>query len=192
MITFPFWDVESVSRPQLLSDDFNIRLPSSEWSSSEVKISRHDTSSSSRSGCEDIFINKQLTGHSHAFTASLPLRGIEWTWTGKWGTGQREATGEQGSERRAQCENCCMKFKVSSGQMHFLFCVMTRLLVQRYLKCLMPRYSPILHLTSQQSDIQHVHLRVINTRLLRLLTNIQRAASLWRIFTLTISSFNLA
>lgn len=148
MITFPFWDVESVSRPQLLSDDFNIRLPSSEWSSSEVKISRHDTSSSSRSGCEDIFINKQLTGHSHAFTASLPLRGIEWTWTGKWGTGQREATGEQGSERRAQCENCCMKFKVSSGQMHFLFCVMTRLLVQRYLKCLMPRYSPILHLTN--------------------------------------------
>lgn len=29
---------------------------------------------------------------------------------------------QRGDGERAQCENCCMKSKVSSRQMHFLFC----------------------------------------------------------------------
>lgn len=191
--------ISRLYHPRLLYDDFNIRLPSSEWSSSEVKINIQTwhlvpssprpliplVPSSSRSGCEDIFINKQLTGHSHAFAASLPLGGVEWTWTGKWGTGQREATGEQGSERRrrAQCENCCMKSKVSSRQMHFLFCSYRAAcpeISDGFYASLLSDVN--IWQTSQRAEIQPVHLRVRNKYLT------QRAAG----FTLTISLFNSA
>lgn len=147
--------ISRLYRPRLLYDDFNIRLPSSEWSSSEVKIniqtwhlvpsSPSSPSSSSRSGCEDIFINKQLTGHSHAFAASLPLRGLN---------GLERENGGQGSERRPgsrvqrgdgehNVKTAAWNLKLAAGRCISYF-VLTGLLVQRYLTGFMPRYSPML------------------------------------------------
>lgn len=50
---------------------------------------------------------------------------------------------QRGDGERAQCENCCMKSKVSSRQMHFLFCSY-RAACPEYLTGFMPRYSPML------------------------------------------------
>lgn len=143
--------ISRLYHPRLLYDDFNIRLPSSEWSSSEVKINIQTwhlvplVPSSSRSGCEDIFINKQLTGHSHAFAASLPLRGLN---------GLGRENGGQGSERRAgsrvqrgdgehNVKTAAWNLKLAAGRC-ISYSVITGLLVQRYLTGFMPRYSPML------------------------------------------------
>lgn len=151
--------ISRLYRPRLLYDDFNIRLPSSEWSSSEVKINIQTwhlvpssprpliplVPSSSRSGCEDIFINKQLTGHSHAFAASLPLKGLN---------GLGRENGGQGSERRPgsrvqrgdgehNVKTAAWNLKLAAGRCISYF-VLTGLLVQRYLTGFMPRYSPML------------------------------------------------